>query len=87
MTESVLTALITGLLALAGVVYSAGRGQSKLMARIEQSAALSDARLEGRIALLDQRIEALTREVRRHNGFAEKIPALEERIAHLRREG
>ncbi|MBR0463676.1 MAG: hypothetical protein IJJ23_04750 [Clostridia bacterium] len=80
MTESVLTALITGGLALLGAVYSAKKGQSRLMAEIERSSALNDARLEGRIALLSQRLDDLTREVRRHNGFAERIPALEERV-------
>ena len=85
MTESVLTALITGGLALVGVVYSTRRSQARLTAEIERAGAVSFAHLEGKIALLDQRLGDLTREVRRHNGFAEKIPALEERVRSMER--
>ena len=40
----------------------------------------ADAKMSEALAVMEQKIEELTRETRRHNNFAEKIPVLEERI-------
>lgn len=69
MSEAIITALITGALSLAGVVLSnlaAGR-------RTEQSIRISQA-------VTDTKLEALTAEVREHNGFARRMPVVEEQI-------
>ena len=39
-----------------------------------------DAKLEKAQAITDTKIEELTREVRIHNGFAQRIPVLEEKM-------
>ena len=67
--ESILTALITGLMSLLGVVVTCLATARKN----EQNLRLSQA-------VTDTKIQELTREVRRHNGFAEKIPVLQEQI-------
>ena len=36
-----------------------------------------------RLEVMSEKLIDLTREVRRHNGFAEKIPVLEEKINNL----
>ena len=67
--ESILAAVITGILALIGVIItnlSAGR---KVEAALEKSQAVMDTKLEG-----------LTREVREHNYFARRMPVVEEQI-------
>lgn len=67
--ESILAAVITGILALIGVIItnlSAGR---KVEAALEKSQAVMDTKLEG-----------LTREVREHNHFARRMPVVEEQI-------
>ena len=70
MSEAVIVALITGLLSLAGV-YLSNR----------QSASEVDARLSQQQAVMDERLSALTREVREHNEFARRIPVIEEKIS------
>ena len=40
-----------------------------------------DAKLEKAQAITDTKIEELTREVRIHNGFAQRIPVLEEKMS------
>ena len=40
----------------------------------------ADAKMSEALAVMEQKIEELTRETRMHNNFAEKIPVLEERI-------
>lgn len=58
MGESIIVALITGVLTLVGVLISNSKSQ----------------------AVSETKIEELTREVREHNGFAKKIPVIEEQI-------
>lgn len=69
MSEAILTALITGGLSLAGVVVTCLATARKN----EKTLAVSQA-------ITDTKIEELTREVRLHNGFAEKIPVIQEQI-------
>lgn len=66
MSEAILVALITGGLSLAGVIATCTVTANKQ----EKSQAVAQA-------ITDTKIEALTREVRQHNGFAQKIPLLE----------
>lgn len=67
--DSILAALITGVLALVGVILtnlSAGR---KVEATLEKHQAVTDTKLE-----------ELTREVREHNHFARRMPVVEHEI-------
>ena len=82
MTEAIAVALITGGLSLAGVV-----------ATCLVTARKSETAMKISQAVTDTRIQELTREVRLHNGFAQRLPVVEEqikvinhRIADLERE-
>ena len=70
MKEAILVALITGGLSLLGVMLSNRAVYNKTQANLQTAQAVTDTKLE-----------ELTREVRKHNGFAERIPVLEEKIA------
>lgn len=65
----VVAAAITGFLALLGVIVS-NIGSNR---KIEHS-------LETSQAVTDYKIDELTREVRAHNNFAQRVPVLEEQI-------
>ena len=69
MSEAIVVALITGGLSLVGVVITclltAKKNENTL--RVSQ-------------AVTDTKIEELTREVREHNGFARRMPVVEEQI-------
>ena len=67
--EAIIAALITGGLALAGVIITNNKNQ-----------ALTDAKLDKRQAVTDTKIEELTRAVREHNGFAKRMPVVEEQV-------
>ena len=58
MGESIIVAIITGVLTLIGVLISNSRSQ----------------------AVTETRLEELTREVRMHNNFAQRVPVIEEQI-------
>jgi len=72
MSEAILVALITGGLSLVGVVITCLATAKKS----EKATAIAQA-------VTDTKIEELTREVRLHNGFAEKIPVLQEQIKSI----
>lgn len=69
MSEAIIVALITGGLSLAGVVTTCLATAKKS----EKATAVAQA-------VTDTKIQELTREVRLHNGFAEKIPVMQEQI-------
>ena len=69
MGEALLTALVTGGLSLAGVIIS------NLLAARKTEAAMRINQ-----AVTDTKLEELTREVRAHNNFAQRMPVVEEQI-------
>ena len=69
MIGSIIAAIITGGLALVGVVISNNAAADKTQAKISTAQAVTDTKLE-----------ELTREVREHNHFAQRVPILEEKI-------
>lgn len=83
MSESIITALITGGLALIGVIITSVKSNQQLYAKLDKQSELSDAKLERKIAVIETKIEALSTEVRKHNDFAERIPVLEEKVRHI----
>lgn len=68
-TESIIVALITGSLSLIGVVVTclATARKNENNQKVAQ-------------AVTDTKIEELTREVRAHNNFAQRMPVVEEQI-------
>ena len=69
MAESIIVALITGGLTLAGTIISILKSGTKTETAMKISQAITDTK-----------IDDLTREVRKHNNFAERIPVIEEQI-------
>lgn len=69
MSEAIVVALITGTLSLAGVIVTSVVTAKKN----EKAAAVAQA-------VMDTKIDELTREVRQHNNFASEIPVLKEQI-------
>ena len=67
--EAIIVALITGGLSLAGVIFSNVSSNRRVEAKLEKAQAVTDTKLE-----------ALTREVRAHNNFAQRMPVVEEQI-------
>lgn len=66
---TIITAIITGGLSLLGVVLSNVLSNRKI-----------ENQLDKQQAVMDTKIEELTREVREHNNFAKRMPVVEEQI-------
>lgn len=67
--EAIIAAIITGGLALIGVIITNTSSNRRVEANLEKSQAVTDTK-----------IEELTREVREHNNFARRMPVVEEQI-------
>jgi len=67
--ESIISALVAGGLALIGTVLTVSSGQKKTEHKLETAQAVTDCK-----------IDELTREVRLHNNFAQRVPVIEEQI-------
>ena len=61
MSETIITALITGGVTLAGVLISNSKSE----------------------AVIQERVNELTREVREHNNFAKRMPVVEKQISDI----
>lgn len=61
MVESVVVAIITGVLTLIGVIINNNKSQ----------------------AVMEERVDELTREVREHNDFARRMPVVEEQVKEI----
>ena len=71
--NSILVAVITGIFGLVGSVIVALISAASTKATITH-------KLEVAQAVTDTKLEDLTREVRKHNNFAERVPVMEEQI-------
>ena len=69
MSEAIVVALITGGLSLIGVVITCMATAKKNETAMKVSQAVTDTK-----------IDELTREVRQHNNFAQRMPVVEEQI-------
>lgn len=61
--------VLVGVLALVGVMITNSKANKNMQSNLETAQAVTDTK-----------IEELTREVRLHNNFAEKIPVIQEQI-------
>ena len=95
MSEVVLASIISGGLALIGVIITILATQkranqkvnqeiTKVINEIKSSSEKSDAKLDKEVALLRAEVDELMREVRVHNNFAQRMPVLENEVKNLK---
>ena len=65
--------VLASVLTLVGVIFSNKKANSKINSDVQRQ-------LETAQAVTDTKLEELTREVREHNGFARRMPVVEEQI-------
>lgn len=69
MSAEVIVAIITGIVTIITVVINSALSQREMNAKLDKSQAVMQAKLD-----------ELTREVREHNDFARRVPVLEEKM-------
>lgn len=66
------SSIVVGVLSLIGVITTNNHSNNKMQSKMQTAQAVTD-----------ERIAELTREVRKHNDFAMRIPVLEAEIARI----
>lgn len=74
MTDTIWVSIISAIATVLGVMLT-NRSQQRLMM----------AEFDKKLALIEQRIQALTSEVKEHNNFARRMPVVEEQIRGLQK--
>ena len=87
MPDAIVVALITGACAVISQLIVAKVNNNKLFAELDKRSELTDQKLEAQInqyaAVTDTKLDELTREVRAHNNFAQRLPVLEEKVSQI----
>lgn len=68
--DAVWAALVSGGLALIGTVFTVNASQKKTQTAVENT-------MKTELAVMNTKLENLTKEVEKHNNFAERVPRLE----------
>lgn len=83
MSDAIVTALIPAGFALIGVWLTNRKSTAELFAKLDKQSEINDQKLDAKLsqiqAVTDTKLDELTREVRKHNDFAERVPILEEK--------
>lgn len=75
MDPSIVVAIVTGCLTLLGTIITVKTGNSKIEMDLSKHSAVQD-----------EKIAELTREVRLHNNFAQRVPLLEQKMEMIEKE-
>ena len=81
MSDAIIVAIITGGCAVIAQLIISRNSAKELYAKLDKQSEISDAKLDAKLekyqAVTDTKLDDLTREVRKHNEFATRIPLLE----------
>lgn len=80
-SDTVLAVIITGVFSVIVQMIISHNASKDLYAKLDKQSEISDQKLDAKLekyqAVTDTKIDELTREVRRHNEFATRVPLLE----------
>lgn len=68
--------VLASLIALVGVIITTRKANEKVIQKMKEEVAVYQA-------VTNEKISELTREVRKHNNFAERMPVVENEIQHI----
>ena len=83
MNDAIIAALIAGGAAIIGNIITARKSSQEMAHKLEINQLEITNKLKTQQAVTDTKIEELTREVRAHNNFAQRMPVVESKVATL----
>lgn len=83
MDNAVLVAIITAGVSLIGTVITVVTTNKATLAAMSEQSKLADERIQGQIAVIDEKIETLSSRVEKHNSMVERTYNLESRVSVL----
>lgn len=83
MSEAIIVAIITATAAIIGNMIISRKSTQEMAHKLEINQREMAHKLETQQAVTDTKIEELTREVRAHNNFAQRMPVVESKVETL----
>ena len=81
MTQEIIVSIISAIATILVVIINSKSSRKDMLNELQRRQELSDAKLEQSQAVTNTKLEALAEEVREHNNFARRMPAVEERLS------
>ena len=81
MSEAIIVAIITGGLALVGVIITNITGSQRMQHQLETTTAVLGAKVDN----IKEQVDDLRSEVAKHNNFAGRVPVVEEQLREYNR--
>ena len=83
METSIWVAIITGLISLIGTVITVTMANKQTLNTLSEQSKLADEKINGKIGVIEEKIDTLSKRVEKHNSMVERTYQLETRVAVL----
>ena len=83
MESSIWVAIITGLISLIGTIITVTMANKQTLNTLSEQSKLADEKINGKIGILEEKIDTLSKRVEKHNSMVERTYNLETRVAVL----
>lgn len=83
METSIWVAIITGLISLIGTVITVTMANKQTLNTLSEQSKLADEKINGKIGVIEEKIDTLSKRVEKHNSVVERTYNLETRVAVL----
>ena len=83
MESSIWVAIITGLISLIGTIITVTMANKQTLNTLSEQSKLADEKINGKIGVIEEKIDTLSKRVEKHNSMVERTYNLETRVAVL----
>ena len=83
METSIWVAIITGLISLIGTIITVTMANKQTLNTLSEQSKLADEKINGKIGVIEEKIDTLSKRVEKHNSMVERTYQLETRVAVL----
>lgn len=83
MESSIWVAIITGLISLIGTIITVMMTNKQTLNTLSEQSKLADEKINGKIGVIEEKIDTLSKRVEKHNSMVERTYNLETRVAVL----
>ena len=83
MESSIWVAIITGLISLIGTIITVTMANKQTLNTLSEQSKLADEKINGKIGVIEEKIDTLSKRVEKHNSMVERTYQLETRVAVL----
>lgn len=83
MDSAIMVAIITGAISLLGTIITVTMANKQTLATLSEQSKLADENINGKIKVIETKIDTLNQRVEKHNSMVERTYDLESRVSVL----